>query len=114
MSVDVGLGPLHVTFTTTEVLFRLTDPGAMTLEMPAHLEQALLDLREEHAAEFSAKPVLVDLESLPAISSRQLGVLLTVRKVFEGAGLVTLRRVADPVRQLLEVTKIIKLFRLES
>ena len=48
----------------------------MTLEMPAHLEKTLIELREEHAAELSAKPILVDLESLPAISSRQLGILL--------------------------------------
>jgi anti-anti-sigma regulatory factor len=114
MAGEVTLGPINMTWTGSEVVLRFVDPGAMMAEIPAHLERDLSRLAQAHASELADKPWCIDLENVPTISSRQLGILLTVRKVGETAGPITLRGLAEPVATLLEVTRMIKLFNVEA
>ena len=114
MASDIGLGPISVNFADSEVVFRYTDPGAMTLEIPAHLDKKLRETMAAHDADVAEKPILVDLEGILALSSRQLGILLLIRTVCGMSRPVILRGISDPVESLLEVTKLTKLFQRES
>ena len=114
MASPTTLGPLRVDFSETQVVFRFDDPGAMTLEIPAQLEEQLRSLLSRHAEDLADKTMVVDLARLPALSSRQLGMLLTIRKVCEPYGSVTLREVGEPILVLLESTRMIKLFKVVS
>lgn len=108
------LGPLELTFGDQEVLFRFADPGAMMLEIPGQLEVTLRTLTEERAASFTGRKMVVDLENLRTLTSRQLGILLMLRTVCEPYGGIVLRNLAEPVLGLLHLTKVAKLFKAET
>ena len=113
MASDIGLGPISVNFAGSEIVFRYTNPGAMTLEIPTHLDKKIRATMAAHEADVAEKPILVDLEGVLALSSRQLGILLLIRTVCGVSRPVILRGISDPVADLLEVTKLTKLFRRE-
>lgn len=108
------LGPLELTFDDREVVFRFADPGAMMLEIPGQLEASLRKLTDERAASFARRKVVLDLENLRTLTSRQLGILLMLRVVCEPHGGIVLRNLAEPVVGLLHLTKVAKLFKAEE
>ena len=108
------LGPLELTFGDQEVLFRFADPGAMMLEIPGRLETSLRTLTAERAASFAGRKMVVDLENLRTLTSRQLGILLMLRAVCEPIGGIVLRNLAEPVQGLMHLTKVAKLFETEE
>lgn len=114
MAGDVALGPMRVAFTGPAVIFRFSDPGAMMLEIPGRLESAVRELLAERQSDFAGREIVVDLNNLPALTSRQLGILLMLREVCLPLGPVALRNVSPPVGYLLQLTKMRKLFQLPA
>ncbi len=108
------LGPLELTFGDQEVLFRFADPGAMMLEIPGRLETALRKMTDERAAAFAGRKMVMDLENLRALTSRQLGILLMLRSVCDPLGGIVMRNLAEPVLGLMHLTKVAKLFEAET
>ena len=108
------LGPLELTFGDREVLFRFADPGAMMLGIPGQLETELRKLTEERAASFVSRKMVLDLDNLRTLTSRQLGILLMLRVICEPLGGIVLRNLAEPVLGLLHLTKVAKLFEAET
>lgn len=104
MSQPHTIEPLTITFKEKEAVFRFSDPNEMVLEVPATLEHDLRSFVESNEAEISKRTLVFDLTGAPAISSRQLGVLLAVRHSVSGGGPLMLRGVTDRVRRLLEMT----------
>jgi anti-anti-sigma regulatory factor len=106
------IGPLTLEFTDGEVVFRFADPDEMVLEVPATLEHDLRSFMEAHERQFTKRSMVFDIAAAPAISSRQLGVLLAVRHAISGGGQLALRGVTDRVRRLLEMTCMEQFFKL--
>ncbi|MBN1342656.1 MAG: STAS domain-containing protein [Phycisphaerae bacterium] len=99
------LGPITVETDASQVRFRFTSPDRMTLEVPVSLEGELSDYVAEHREALTGKRLVIDLGSLPAVSSRQLGMMLTIRKTCQPLGEVELESVSDGVRYLLKLTR---------
>jgi anti-anti-sigma factor len=96
------------------VRFRFTSPEAMTLEIPVSLEQELSEYVDTHRGDVEQKRLIIDLQELPAVSSRQLGTMLTIRKICDPIGEVELAGVSEGVRYLLHLTKMSKYFNLSD
>ena len=114
MSEIVELGPLEMSREGDRCRFTLSAPHQMTLTLPKgyqqHLSQKLGDLLAE-GAEIS---VTLDLEDLPGISSRQLGVMLALRKALRArSDRLPLSGVSPGVRRLLAVTRTDQFFDFE-
>jgi len=86
----------------------------MTLELPPDYERFL----EEHLEDIAGREVSrveFDLQGLPAISSRQLGLMLALQKTLRSRfGTLPLRGVSDGVRRLLALTQTARFFQIES
>lgn len=104
------LGPVSVEIGDTEVIFRFSDPTQMVLEVPSTLELDLHDLRDANRSEFDSRDIVFDLQDVPAISSRQLGVLLAVRHAMAGDRRLPLRGTQERVRRLLDMTRMEQFF----
>ncbi len=100
------VGPLRIGIDDATVQFRFVDPDQLKLEVPRSLEQELRACLEQHADEISGKRFVIDLQDRPAVSSRQLGTMLTIRKTCEPFGTVELSGVSDNVSYLLRLTRI--------
>jgi anti-anti-sigma regulatory factor len=69
------------------------------------LERQLQQFFGDHADAIGAKRHVLDLQCLPALSSRQLGTMLTLRKALEQYGGLWLTHVSESARQLLALTR---------
>jgi anti-anti-sigma regulatory factor len=108
----VQVGPFAVEVSPTQIRFRFADPDAITLEIPSSLEKDLLAFVERHRADAGGRRCVIDLQDLTALSSRQLGMMLAVRKVCQPLGPLDLERVSGSVRQLLDLTRMAGYFNL--
>jgi anti-anti-sigma factor len=111
MAATADLGPLTFERVGERVCFRLTAPGRIEFELPPDfelfLEKKLAPLRDEPGA---LRPY-IDLELLPAISSRQLGALLALQKVLrERVARLPIVGAHDAVRRVFQTTRVDQLF----
>ncbi len=106
------IGPIRIEIHPGEVRFRFANPQTMTLEVPVSLEEELAHHLAAHEAEIAGKRLVIDLEGLPAVSSRQLGIMLTIRKTCQPYGTTDLESVSDGVRYLLDLTRMAQYFSL--
>jgi anti-anti-sigma factor len=112
MSEVTELGPLTFTLEEDTAVVRLTDPNAIVLEITDDYERRL----HAHIKEIvdSGRRVVLDLERLPALSSRQLGLMLTLQKaVSPRQGPLPVLNVTAGVRRVLTMTRTGEFFRLE-
>jgi len=108
------IGPLQVEMESSQLRFRFAAPDAITLEIPMSLEEELSSYLAEHQEHIAGRRLVIDLQDLPAISSRQLGIMLTIRKVCQPIGTVELEAVSEGVRYLLNLTKMAQYFDLSE
>jgi anti-anti-sigma factor len=109
-----SLGPLTMSLAEDGLRFTLTAPREMTLELPPDYEQFLAEKLEPFLAADPKPQVVMDLQGLLAISSRQLGLLLALHKTLaDRYKRLTVTGVSDPVRHLLELTRTAQFFELD-
>lgn len=95
-----------------EVCFRF-DEGAQ--DMPhdeAGLESALERQIASDPETFRERRIVIDLANMKALSSSQIGALLTVRKAFSDEHSIHLANLQPNVREALRVTHLANLFAL--
>jgi anti-anti-sigma regulatory factor len=108
MADTIDLGPLRLSRDGDLATVTLSDPNAVTLEIPQDFEA---ETREKLSSVLDANIKLeVDLEDLPALNSRQLGLLLVLHKVCEPEARLKLRRVSSSVKRALELTRVDRFF----
>ncbi len=107
---QTALGLLSVETDDREVRFRFSDPRTSPMEVPGSLEQEIVGYLSAHVPNLEGKRFVVDLDNLPAVSSRQLGMLLTIRKACQPYGDTELRSVSDSVKYLLHMTRMASYF----
>ncbi|GJM25342.1 MAG: hypothetical protein DHS20C16_17570 [Phycisphaerae bacterium] len=107
MNGKLEFSPFLIRSTHSQVTFRF-DPNSLEqgFEYPANLESLLCDLVKQNAELFTNREVVIDLEELPAISSKQLGAMLAVRKACAGDCKVSVMHLRPNVAELLRVTKL--------
>ncbi len=100
------LGPLTLAIEGHDWRFTLTAPTEMTLELPPNYEHFLRE-KLEPFFESSAKPAIeMDLQNLPAISSRQLGLMIALQKnMSEHSQHLRMTGISPGVRRLLNLTR---------
>ncbi|MCG3137303.1 MAG: hypothetical protein HJJLKODD_01147 [Phycisphaerae bacterium] len=104
MSLPLEVGPLTIEIEVHRVRFYFSDPLAMSLEIPPSFEAMLQDAVELHRDLLKGHEFQIDLANMPAISSRQMGMILTVREVCRPYGGVALVNTSSSVQQLLRLT----------
>ena len=104
MSRSIDISPLQIEIGEQEVWFRFTDPVSIMLEIPPAFEGQLRHIAEENRQQFEGKTVHLELENLTAISSRQLGMILTIREVMKPFGQLQLHNTSESVKRLLQLT----------
>lgn len=114
MEQTFDVGPLNVTVTDGDVCYAFADPMAIMLEIPPTFEEQLRDIATDRRAEFEGKSIYIDLADLPAISSRQLGMILTIREVMKPFGKLQLRGVSNSIRHFLKMTGTDRLFDIQG
>jgi len=99
------IGPLTIRLDGDTWRITLTTPDEVTLELPPGYD---LTIRRALDSTIPDRPVdiVFDLDSRPGISSRQLGLMLALRKAvaFRGDRL-RIVGATEPVRELLRVTR---------
>lgn len=111
---DCELGPLTLSIDGPHWGFRLTNPTEMTMELPPDYEEFLRKKLRRHLPGDKPESLAMNLEEMPAISSRHLGLLLSLQKVVsEHALKLTLRGISPSVRRLLRLTRTEKFFDFE-
>ena len=108
------LGPLTLAQEGGCWRFTLTAPSEMMLELPPDY-QSFLSQRLEPLFGAGAGPVVeMDLEGLPAISSRQLGLMLALQKTLAGRyDRLRVTGTSSGVRRLLDLTRTAQFFELD-
>ncbi len=77
----VNLGPLNLHHDDRSWCFTLANPSEQLLEVPPRFEAELAERLSALTPVGGPPPrVVLDLEGLPALSSRQLGVLISLHK----------------------------------
>jgi anti-anti-sigma regulatory factor len=100
------LGPLTLTTDPDRWRFTITAPNEMTLELPPDYEQFLRERLEPHFRSAGQPAIEIDLQDLPAISSRHLGLMLALQKaVAERCERLRVTGVSMGVRRLLGLTR---------
>lgn len=113
MADIVDLGPLTMAREGNHYCFTLTPTAQPVLELPPDLEQDLSARLAELLPPGANVSVVFDLQNLPAISSRQLGLMLALRKVLcERSPRLTVSGASDGVRRLLQTTRTDQFFEL--
>lgn len=107
MSKTIEVTPFAVEIGAETATFRF-DPATFEKghEYPPNLAGMIAGVCEVHAADFAGRRIVIDLEDLPAISSKQLGAMLAVRQSCAADGRVRLLNLRPNVRELLHVTKL--------
>jgi anti-anti-sigma regulatory factor len=91
--------------------FTLTNPNEMTLELPPDYEQFLRKRLEPFLKSRAEPAIEMDLEDLPAISSRHLGLMLSLRKALaDRCEHLQVRGISPGVRRLLKLTRTSQFF----
>ncbi|MCH8805726.1 MAG: STAS domain-containing protein [Planctomycetes bacterium] len=110
----VELGPLTMSREGDRCRFTLSAPDQMTLNLPRDYQQHLSEKLGDLLAENAEISITFDLEDLPGISSRQLGVMLALRKALRArCERLPLTGVSPGVQRLLAVTRTDQFFEIE-
>ena len=104
MSQEIEVGPLQIKVDGDDIWFQFNDPVSMMLEIPPSFEEQLRDVVDDNRASFEGKRVNMELANLPVISSRQLGMILTVREIMKPIGQLQLHNMSGSVKHLLQLT----------
>jgi ABC-type transporter Mla MlaB component len=105
------LGPLTLAAARDRWRFTLTNPNEMTLELPPDYEQFLRKRLEPFLKSRAEPAIEMDLEDLPAISSRHLGLMLSLRKALaDRCEHLQVRGISPGVRRLLKLTRTSQFF----
>ncbi len=104
MGQMLEVSPLQIELGDTEVWFRFSDPSSAMLEIPPSFEEQLRDIVDEHRLKLEGRSVHLELANIVAISSRQLGMILTVREVMKSFGKLQLHNISGSVKHLLQLT----------
>ena len=107
MSESVDLSPFVLTIDDSAVTFRF-DPESLEqgFEYPPDLERVISGLLETRPGLLEKRRLVIDLEELPAISSKQLGAMLAVRKACDVTDPIRLLNLRPNVRELLHITRL--------
>lgn len=104
MAETVDLGPLTMAVGDDTAVVRLSDPQAIVLEISEQYEEELQRALKQVLD--SGRAVVLDLEDLPALSSRQLGLMLTLQKVVTPRqGKLPVWHVSPGVQRVLKMTR---------
>ncbi len=114
MSQTIEVSPLQIEIGEREVWFRFSDPSSIMLEIPPAFEEQLRDIADDNRLDFEGKSVHMELGNLAAISSRQLGMILTVREVMKPFGQLQLHNISGSVKHLLKLTGTERFFDVSS
>ena len=107
MSESIEVPPFVLDCSESQAVFRF-DPEYFEqgCEYPPNLEGMIAGVLDSKRDFLDDRTVLVDLEGLPAISSKQLGAMLAVRKACKSHGKIKILNLRPNVRELLYVTKL--------
>ncbi len=114
MSQTIEVSPVNIEFGDSEVWFRFSDPSVAMLEIPPLFEEQFRDAVDNNRTGFEGKSLHMDLGKLAAISSRQLGMILTIRGVMKTFGQLQLHNLSGSVKHLLRITGTERFFDLPS
>lgn len=114
MSQTIEVSPLSIELGDSEIWFRFCDPSAVMLEIPPTFEEQFRDAVDDHRLDFEGKSLHMDLGKLAAISSRQLGMILTIRAVMKPFGQLQLHNLSGSVKHLLRITGTERFFDMPS
>lgn len=107
MAEHLEVPPFLATLDDAQLVFRFDrasfDHG---YEYPPNLETLITNVVKSQVSDLSGTQVCIDLEELPAISSKQLGAMLAVRKACTPKGKVQVLNLRPNVRELLQITKL--------
>ena len=107
------LGPLTLTQEGEHWCFTITAPSEIMLELPPNYERFLTERLERLTSASRDLQVEMDLAEAPALSSRQLGLMLALHKALaDYCDRLPLVRVSPGVRRLLDLTRTIQFFEL--
>lgn|GEM_PF-5742907 len=114
--IDVpDLGPLTVSDERDAWRFTLAAPEQVLLEIPTGYDVTLSENLRDLLAAKQKKPAVFDLQQLPAISSRHLGLMLALRKALHGyCEPLKVIGISETVRGIFEVTHTAQFFELET
>jgi anti-anti-sigma regulatory factor len=105
------LGPLTLSQKGDYWRFTLTAPHEMTLELPPDYDRHLTAKLKPLFGPGSKPVVQMDLQNLPAISSRHLGLMLALQKALAGHyQRLPLTGISSGVRRLLNLTRTVRFF----
>lgn len=105
------LGPLTLAAEKNRWRFTLAAPTEMTLELPPDYEHFLRQKLEPFFQSSEQPTIEMDLQDLPAISSRHLGLMLALQKaIAERYERLRITGISPGVRRLLSLTRIDQFF----
>ena len=114
MSESPDLGPLNLLHDGSVWRFTLGQPSDVTLEVPPDYDQRLTEALGSVIDANDTSPAVIDLEGVPAISSRQLGLMLALRRTLYRRGeALRIIGLSDGVRRLLELTRTEQFFQFD-
>ena len=112
MSETFEVSPFVASVESDAVVFRFDrNSFAHGFEYPPNLEGLLAGVVADRPERFASRRIVIDLEDLPAISSKQLGAMLAIRQICaadpSGSGSkILVRNLRPNVRELLQITKL--------
>ncbi|MFQ5805104.1 MAG: STAS domain-containing protein [Phycisphaerae bacterium] len=105
------LGPLTLAQQGDRWRFTFTSPSEMTLELPPDYERYLTEKLAPLLGSSGKPAVELDLQGLPGISSRHLGLMLALQKTLaDRYERLPLTGISDGVRRLLNLTRTAQFF----
>jgi anti-anti-sigma factor len=107
MPDELHIPPFFASVADTALTFRFDrESFEQGHEFPPNLEALITNAVRGEVDRVSGRRVCIDLEDLPAISSKQLGAMLAVRKACRSDQKVRVLRLRPNVRDLLHITKL--------
>ena len=110
MSNSLTVAPIRLDLEDDAVRINIVNPETGVLEVPPAFEEQLRQAVEGHGEQLKDKALLLELGNMPAMSSRQLGMILTIREVMLPFGRLQLQNVSTSVKQLIHITGTDRLF----
>jgi anti-anti-sigma factor len=111
MSETANLGALALSKSAAGWTVRLAAPADVSLVVPPTFDRELSEKFREHLGPAAQLAIHFDLENLPGLSSRQLGLLIATQKaVRPWSARLALVGVHQTVRRLLELTQTSQFF----
>lgn len=111
MPENTTLGPIVVSRDAAGLLVTLAPHGDIDVELPPDYEAALSHHLGVSAASAAGAAVAIDLQDLPAITSRQLGALLALHRVVRNSGSpIRVLNTTPTVRRVFQATNTAQFF----